>query len=258
MATEIIRAEPPRDIYANAAKESDKLMQYGRLYCKNIKVFVSNQYNLLKRHDKAFFPVALVAASVGMLFAGNILMMIASFASGALYRVAKGETWKEGIVLVVKEAWQGSNLGKIGLAAFLILFAAPMKWNLAAFGLGIYVVNLLEKQNHQSTAPAAAPAAQPQQTAVPVPRPARLPAVPRRRPAQLAQQQVAVPALPQALPATPAAQPQQNAIPVPPPAMLPAVPQPARGQQPAAALNPAFLAQFGDFLQALQQQQVNP
>lgn len=146
MVPEPNRVEPPRDVYVNLARRSDQLWQRGRMLGREVKVFVINQYNLLKRHDKELFPLALIAASICMLFASNVLLLITSFAAGALFRVAKGEAWKEGIVHVAKEAWQGSNLGKIACVAFLILVVAPMKWGVAAFGLGIYVVHVLQQR----------------------------------------------------------------------------------------------------------------
>lgn len=219
MVTAVQHIEPPRDIYVNFARRSDQFLQRGRLLCRDVQVFVANQYNLLKRHDKELFPIALVAASVCMLFASNILLLVGSFAAGALFRVAKGEAWKEGMVNLAKEAWQGSHLGKIAVAAFLILFAAPMKWNIAAFGLGIYVVHVLQQQ----------------QPATPTPSQAQPPAAP---PAQAA--------APQPVPRVPA--------PIPP-APVPAVAQPAALPQ-GLVVTPALLAQIGAIVQGLQQQPV--
>lgn len=226
MVTQVNRVEQPRDFYVNLARKSDEILQRGLILGREVKIFVTNQYNILKRHDKELFPLALLAGSVGMLFASNVLLLVGSFAAGALFRVANGEAWKEGIITIAKEAWQGSNLGKIACVAFLVLFAAPLKWGLAAFGLGIYVVHVLQQQ-------------QPPTAAIP---PVEQPEVPPQL-VQLEQQLGQQPAL---QPAMPLVQQQPRLLQQP-------------GLQQLQGLPPEIMGQIGALMQALQRNQaLNP
>lgn len=138
-------AKPPKDVYAGLAKESNKLFNHGRLLFRDVTIFLSKQYDLIKKHDKELFPVVLIAAAVTLLFANNLLATALSFSCGALFAIAKGDRWASTIINPILNTWGGSNIGKIALIAIFILIAAPLKWNLAAFGLAIYMVGLLRK-----------------------------------------------------------------------------------------------------------------
>lgn len=159
-------AKPPKDVYANLAKESGKLVHHGRMFYREVKIFLSNQYDLIRKHDTELFPVVLVASAVSLLFVNNLLATVASFALGSLFAIAKGDKWANSIIIPVLDTWAGSNIGKIGIIAVLILIVAPLKWDFAAFGLGIYAVQLLRAAGGDD-APAQPPAAPPALGVVP-------------------------------------------------------------------------------------------
>lgn len=140
------------NFYDTFMEESGSFLREGRLGVHNIKEMMLEHYQMIKRYDSKLFPIALAVSAAAMLCI-NALMTALFFAAGTVFAVWKGDQWKETLVKPLKAWWNDSDIAKVGLIAVLILFAAPLKWNLAAFGLGICTVQMIKKKNENPQNP---------------------------------------------------------------------------------------------------------
>lgn len=131
-------------IYENLAKAASSITSKAKLGFHDVKVMLSKQHELLKKYDAELYPMACIAAAITLLCTGPF-MALACFTLGALFSVSKGDKWKEGLITPIKDVWKASTMGKIALAALFIFGVAPLKWNIAAFALGILAVQDLQK-----------------------------------------------------------------------------------------------------------------
>jgi hypothetical protein len=140
-----------KDVYAQLGDGAQNVIRLGMLGYNKVKLFLSNQYGLIQKQDAKLYPIAVTAAAIILLVA-NFFSTLVFFTAGALYAIAKGDKWKEGLYQPLKIIWESSTIGKMGLVAGALFLAAPFKWSLAAFAFGIHV-SLTLKDHHKAQRP---------------------------------------------------------------------------------------------------------